>query len=119
MSKANTKVMLEGMYRHVNTPFRYWVNTATRKRNGELTIKVRDIPYYQRTGDAWEDPPDENGSVLIWHLFENKLQPLYRITEYRDENGRTWVSAKFAKNVSPEEWKKYPYYGQHTINEMC
>ena len=44
------------------------------------------------------------------------LQPLFRIKEQRNEDGRFWVKAKFARNVPVKEWILYPCYGTHTIN---
>ena len=86
---AYEEMKLEGLFRTVEKPYGRW----RKLRRAE---------------------PEKEKKIFI----PVKLQPLFRITEQSTGNGRTWVSAKFAKNVPVEEWKSYPYYGTHTINHL-
>ncbi len=49
-------------------------------------------------------------------FIPDTLQPLFSITEERAENSGYLVSAKFAKFVPFDDWKKFPWYRKHTIN---
>ena len=120
-AEINTTVLLEGLFRTIQRPYGYCVRVDRRKRDGTETIHIPLILHYiaDEESKKTERTIDVNEKISVF--FEKELQPLYRITEYRYYyKGKwiTWVSAKFAKKVSPDEWKKYPYYGRHVINEI-
>ena len=90
---AYEEMKLEGLFRTVEKPYGRWKN--------------------QRVQESEQKKKKAKEKKIF---VPEKYQPLFRITEQGSENGEKWVSVKFAKNVSPEEWKSYPYYGTHTIN---
>lgn len=120
-AEKRTTVRLEGLFRTVKRAYGYRVRVNKRKRDGTETVRIPHIPHHIVDEGSMKIEKNKEGHEKITIFFENELQPLYRITEYRScEEGksRTWVVAKFAKNVSPDEWEKYPYYGRHVINDI-
>ena len=65
-------------------------------------------------GVAKKKKKDTDEKVFV----PEKLQPLFFITENKFADGSVLTTAKFAKNVSPEEWRQYPRYNARAISRF-